>query len=380
MRKKQNKNISIKQREDFVLATEWQLIKWKFLRHKLAVVSLAFIIILYMLLIFAEFFAPYNPNEYVSDKVYVPPQRIRFVDQETKEFSFRPFIYKLDKGYDPITWMEEYTEDRTQKQYLGLFVKSTPYKMRGLIKGDVHFFGIKDNPKAKYYLLGSDSLGRDVLSRLIFGARISLTIGFLGMALTIIPSIFLGGLAGLFGGWVDKLLMRINETIGAIPTLPLWLALTAILPTRISTLRTYFYMTLILAGVGLLSGGSRTIRSKFMAIKTEDYVTAARLDNANSARLIFKYMLPSFTSHIIADLTLSIPGMILGETALSFLGLGMQEPAISWGVMLQECRVINNLINAPWLFSSAIILFVAVLSFNFIGDGLRDAVDPYSRI
>ena len=380
MRKKQNKNISIKQREDFVLATEWQLIKWKFLRHKLAVVSLAFIIILYMLLIFAEFFAPYNPNEYVSDKVYVPPQRIRFVDQETKEFSFRPFIYKLDKGYDPITWMEEYTEDRTQKQYLGLFVKSTPYKMWGLIKGDVHFFGIKDNPKAKYYLLGSDSLGRDVLSRLIFGARISLTIGFLGMALTIIPSIFLGGLAGLFGGWVDKLLMRINETIGAIPTLPLWLALTAILPTRISTLRTYFYMTLILAGVGLLSGGSRTIRSKFMAIKTEDYVTAARLDNANSARLIFKYMLPSFTSHIIADLTLSIPGMILGETALSFLGLGMQEPAISWGVMLQECRVINNLINAPWLFSSAIILFVAVLSFNFIGDGLRDAVDPYSRI
>jgi peptide/nickel transport system permease protein len=289
-------------------------------------------------------------------------------------------VYPLEKSFHPETYREIYVEDRSEKHELGFFVRSTDYRMWGFIRSDLHLFGIRDNPEAKLTLLGRDSLGRDQFSRLIFGARISLTIGFVGMFLGFFPSVFLGGVAGLFGGAIDKFLMRVNEIVGSIPTLPLWIALTAALPTKIPIVLTYFYLTLIMAGVSVISGGSRTIRGKFMAIKAEDFVTAARLDNARTGRLIFKYMLPSFMSHIIADLTLGLPGMILGETGLSFIGLGLQEPAISWGVMLQECRSISNLRNAPWLFSSAVLVLLTILAFNFVGDGLRDAVDPYASI
>ena len=355
-------------------ASQWTLMRWKFSKHKVAMISLVFIILMYLGAIFSEFTAPYDPAYYDQDFTLAPPQRIHLFDNG----SFKPYVHPIIKSVDSVTWASIYTVDKDQKQFIKLFVRGHEYKMWGLITGNLHLYGLEDGQV--FSPMGKDSLGRDILSRIVYGSRISLSIGLIGIFIGFFPSLLLGGLAGLVGGPVDKVIMRVTETFMSIPTIPLWIALSAALPVGLTIIESYILISVILALVGVVSGGSRTIRGKFMALKHEDFITAAELDNTNRVKLIFKYLLPSFLSHTIADLTLTIPGMILGETSLSFIGLGLQPPAISWGVMLMECKYLRNLMKAPWLFIPAVFVVLTILAMNFIGDGLRDSADPYSKV
>ena len=358
-------------------ASPWQLFRWKFLRHRMAVAGLGFLILMYFCATFAEFVSPYDPYAVQAQWVDAPPQRIHFFGEEG-DFNLRPFVYPLVKTVDLSTGRVTYDEDRTRRTQLGVFVRGDEYELWGIFASDMHLFGSTDGEIVS--IMGKDSMGRDVLTRIFYGSRISLSIGFVGVFIGFFSGILLGGMAGLLGGWVDMVIMRITEVFMSIPTLPIWMALAVILPRSWSITETYIAITLILALFGVVSGASRTVRGKFMALKEEDFVMAARLDGAGPLRLIRRYLFPNFFSHQIADLTLSIPGMILAETSLSFLGLGMQAPAISWGVLLQEGRHIRVLAHSPWLFLPAFLVVLTVLSFNFVGDGLRDAADPHSRV
>jgi len=248
--------------------------------------------------------------------------------------------------------------------------------MWDLVAGDTHLFGVK---QGTVFLLGSDKQGRDVLSRIIHGGRISLSVGLLGIAISFIIGIIVGGVSGYFGGTTDLVIQRVIEFIRSIPTLPLWMALSVSLPKNWTVVQMYFGIVVILSLVGW-TGLARVVRGKFMSLREEEYVMAAQLNGANERRIIFRHMLPSFTSHIIASLTLSVPGMILGETSLSFIGLGLQEPAISWGVLLKDAQRITTLANAPWLLAPGLFIIIAILCFNFVGDGMRDAADPFAHV
>lgn len=364
----------IKEDKLFV-ASQWQLMRWKFFRHKLAMGALGVLLVLYFFTIFAEFTAPYNPRAYDVKKLFCPPQQLHFFDEEG-DFHFRPFVYQMNLWIDPETFREHYIVDKTQKSELYFFVKGSPYKLWGLFESDVHLFGTKNG---KMFLFGADRMGRDILSRIIYGGRVSLSIGLMGVAISFIFGITIGGISGYFGGKIDTVIQRIIEFIMSIPTLPLWMGLSLALPPHWTMLQVYFGIVLILSLVGW-TGLARVVRGKFMAVKEEDFVMAAQLHGASKARIIFKHLLPSFYSYIIASLTLSIPGMILGETALSFIGLGLQPPAISWGVLLSGSQAIRVLANTPWLLIPGVFVIVTVLTFNFLGDGLRDAADPYSTI
>lgn len=357
-------------------ASQWQLIRWKFLRHKLAVVALVVLIFFYLVILFAEFLSPYDPHLPNGRYQYVPPQQIHFIDEQG-DFHLRPFIYELSSRIDEVSLASIYTEDRTVTHPLHFFVHGDPYRLWGLISSDIHFFGTRTG--AYFFLLGTDKLGRDLLSLIIFGGRISLSIGLLGIVITFVLGILIGGISGYYGGIIDILIQRITEFLKSIPTLPLWMALSAALPSNWTTIQIYFGIVIILSLVGW-TDLARVVRGKFMSLKSEDFIMAAKLDGCSDLKIIFRYLLPSFMSYVIASLTLWIPDMIIGETALSFIGLGLQSPAISWGVLLNDAQKIHVLAKAPWLLIPGAFVIVAILSFNFVGDALRDAADPYTKV
>ncbi len=359
--------------ERFYRAGQWQLVWWKFRRHRLANFAMIVLGLLYFIAAFAEFVSPYDPLRRFRDFSAKPPSVIYVRDTEGR---WRlPFVYGAIRSRDPVTMRPVYKEDTTRIYPIKLFVRGDEYKFWGLFTSDLHLFGTGD-PQAPLFILGSDHLGRDVLSRIFYGARISLTVGLIGVFLSFALGLVLGGLAGYFGGIVDEAVMRIIDVLVSLPAIPLWMALAAALPQDWPQLRTYFYVTIILSILGWTSL-ARVVRGKMLSLREEDYVMSAKLDGESEWQIITRYMLPGFTSYIIVSLTMAIPGMILGETALSFLGIGLHPPTISWGVMLQDAQNVQTIAQLPWLLTPVAFVITAVLMFNFLGDGLRDAADPY---
>ena len=358
--------------EQYYLASQWQLMGRKFKKHKLARISIFVLGILYFVAIFCEFLAPYNLTGYNKDYVFSPPQKIHFRGDDG--FSLRPFVYGWDSERNPKTFRKEYTENTNRKYKLKLFARGIPYKFWGLFETDIHFLGVEEG--GVIFLLGTDSMGRDLLSRIIYGARISLSIGLVGVLLSMFLGIIIGGISGYYGGSVDNAIQRLIEILRSFPTIPFWMALAAALPPHMSPVKVYFGITVILSLIGW-TGVARAVRGKFMALREEDYVMAAKISGCRVRRIIRTHLVPGFLSHLIVSLTLAIPGMILSETTLSFLGLGLRSPVTSWGVLLKEAQNIHSIISHPWLMLPIVFVIVTVLAFNFLGDGLRDAADPY---
>ena len=362
------------QSEEFLIASQWRLMWWKFRRHRLAVACSVILIIFYTVAIFCEFFSPADPRQRDSGHIYAPAQRVRFMAPDG--LHLRPFVYGIKGGALDENWMRQYAEDRSKILKIRLFVRGAPYKVWGLIASDLHFVGIEEDEP--FYVLGADHFGRDLLSRIIYGSRISLSIGLVGVFLSLIIGCLLGGSSGYFGGAVDTVIQRVIETLMSLPTLPLWMGLGAALPSTWSPLQVYFGMIVILSLIGW-TGLARVVRGKIIALREEDFAMAARLAGATELRIIRKHLLPSFFSYLIVRITLAVPGMILGETALSYLGLGLRPPVISWGVLLQQAQSVQVITNYPWIMCPGAFVIVVVLAFNFVGDGLRDAADPYTR-
>ncbi|MCC6169034.1 MAG: ABC transporter permease [Caldilineaceae bacterium] len=359
--------------ERFYYATQWQLIRWRFLRHRLAVISLALLVALYVTAIFAEFVSPYTATERFDGYQQAPPMRVHWIGPNGLQ---RPFVYAFEKTLNQETFKYEFSEDKSAIFPVRFFVSGSDYKFWGLWPMNIRLFGtgVKEVP---ILLFGADELGRDIFSRTIHGSRISLSIGLVGVALSFLLGVILGGLSGYFGGVVDEVIQRLIDFLISIPQLPFWMALSAALPRDWPVLRTYFAITLILSIVSW-SGLARVVRGKLLALREEDYALAAQAAGASQPRIIFRHLLPGFTSHLIVALTLAVPGSILGETTLSFLGLGMQPPAVSWGVLLRDAQDLVAVSLQPWRLIPALFVIGTVLLFNFVGDGLRDAADPYS--
>jgi len=354
--------------------SQWQLVRLRFKKHRLAVVALRVLVILYTLAIGAEFFAPYSRSWRDLDHMYSPPQIPRFSLQDGLH------VYPVRLETDPVTFRRDYVVDRLNPVRVGFFARGIPYKLFGLIHWDRHFFGIRDPDAhaggATFFLLGGDKYGHDLFSRILFGARISLSVGLVGIAVSFILGLIIGGISGYAGGAVDNFIQRMIEILNAFPKLPLWLALGAALPADWSPLRIYFGITVVLSLMGW-TGLARVVRGRILSLREEDYAVAARLLGAGHGRIIGRHLLPGLTSHVIVSLTLTVPGMILGETSLSFLGLGLRPPVVSWGVLLQDCMNMQVVSNYPWLLLPVLFIIATVLCFNFLGDGLRDAADPY---
>ena len=357
-------------------ASQWQLMWWRFSRHRVAVVSMILLVFAYGAALFAEFVSPHDPNRFSSSWVLAPPMRLHFTRPDGS-FSLRPFVYGLTSARDEETLAMVVVPDETQVHPIRFWVKGDPYTLWGQFDSDLHLFGIDAWAEQPLFLLGADDLGRDLFSRIMYGARISLSIGLLGVGFSLLFGVVLGGISGYYGGLIDVIIQRIIELLRSLPTIPLWLTLVVILPPHWSALRVYFGITLILSLIGW-TGMARVVRGRFLALREEDFIMAARLANAPQMRIIMRHMVPSFTSHLIAQMTLAVPGMILGETALSFLGLGLQPPVVSWGVLLQGAQNLRSVVLAPWLLLPGLFVVAVILAFNFAGDGLRDAADPYA--
>lgn len=360
--------------ERIYVASQWRLMWWRFRKHKLALISGVVVIFFYLITLFPEFFATTGTRGSEASRSLIPPQPIRWIDNGR----LRPHVYAVSGARDPMTLKMVWEADPENRIPIRFFAKGLEYKILGLIKSDRHLIGVAEGRDAAetIFLLGTDAQGRDLYSRLMYATRISMSIGLVGVLLTLILGILLGGISGYYGGIIDNVIQRSIEIIRSIPTTPLWMGLAASVPGNWTVVQTYFAITIVLS-LFSWTGMARVVRGRFLSLREEDFVAAAEIAGASQFRIIFRHMLPSFLSHIIASVTLRVPGMIISETALSFLGLGMRPPAVSWGVLLQDAQSIQSIALSPWLLTPAIPVIVVILAFNFLGDGLRDAADPY---
>lgn len=363
--------------EKVYVAPPWKLMWWRFRKHRMALVCAGVLTVLYFVALFAEFVAPYDPDNSLIQFKQVPPTAIHIRDA-AGEFHF-PFVYQHRRKMDPQTLQITATEDTTIRYPVEFFVRGFKYKLFGMWETDVHLFGVPAGKEQQgVFVIGTDRLGRDMFSRVTYGARLSLSMGMVSVFLSLALGVVLGGISGYFGGKADIFIQRVIEFIRTIPTIPLYMTLSAALPVNWPVEWVYFGITMILALVGW-TYLARVVRGRFLAMREEDFVLAARLNGSSEMRIILRHMLPSFLSYVIAALTLNIPNMILAETGLSFIGLGLRPPAISWGVLLQEATNVSSLMLAPWVLAPGFAVVISVLAFNFFGDGLRDAADPYAR-
>lgn len=360
----------------FAQARQDRLMWLRFRRHKLAMAGAVVTLVIYLVVVLAEFIAPFTPDHYNGSYTYAPPQALHLFSFAEGGMKWSPHVngYKIELDYQ--AGRRTFVPDESVEVPVGFFVQGQSYKLWGLFEARLHLIAPLDSSQPMY-LLGADRLGRDVLSRMVYGARVSMSIGLIGVVVSLFLGIILGGISGYYGGTVDNVIQRLIEFLQSLPAIPLWIGLAAAIPADIPPLHVYFFITLILSVLGW-TGLARAVRGRFLALKSEDFVKAARLDGCGTSRIILRHMLPSFLSHVIAVATLAVPGMILAETALSFLGIGLRPPTVSWGVLLFEAQNIRSLSQAPWLLWPGACVAVAVLSMNFLGDGLRDAADPYA--
>jgi peptide/nickel transport system permease protein len=364
-----------KAEERVSVASNWQLVWWRFRKNRLAIISLIVLALFYVIVLVPDFFSTQDPEATEAALAFIPMQGISFFDSSGLNLSVPAVVGKRN----PVTLRMEWKIDETKKVPIRLFVQGYKYKVLGLFETDLHLIGPTDPKSADWlYLFGTDRLGRDQWSRMMFGTRTSMTVGLVAVALSVIFGVLLGGISGYFGGWIDLIIQRLIELLQSLPTIPIWLAMTAALPQDWRPDQVFFAITIILAFIGWTTLG-REVRGRFLSLREEDFVLAAELAGCSRFRIITRHMVPAFMSHIIATSTLAIPVMIINETSLSYLGLGIRPPAISWGVLLQEAQTIQTVAQAPWLLLPGVLVIVAVLAFNLVGDGLRDAADPYGH-
>jgi len=361
-----------RKRVRFYFASQWQLIWWRFRQHRLSMTAAPVLAVMYLFAVFCEFVTPYTVLKDFPAYKLAPPSKIHWISKEGK---FQPYVYGIKGALDQATFRRVYVEDESQVYPVQFLVRGERYRLWGLFPSDRHLIGVREG--GQIFLFGTDRLGRDLFSRVIYGSRVSLTIGLVGVFLSFVLGLTIGGVSGYFGGSVDSFIQRTIDLLVSVPHLPLWMTLAAALPRTWSNVQTYFAITVILSIVGW-AGLARVVRGKLLALREEDFTMAARVSGASEWRIITKHLLPLFLSYVIVSITLSIPGMILGETALSFIGLGMQPPAVSWGTLLQDAMRVAAVAHSPWMLLPCVFVIVTVLMFNFLGDGLRDAADPYS--
>ena len=367
----------IKTQDDYYLASQWQLMLRKLKKHRLAQISFFVLAVLYIGAIFGDFIAPYGLEEF--DAVYkdCAPTQVHYVFEGK---NVGPYVFAITKHIDKKTFKITYEDDTTQYYPIKFFVHGTHYKVLGFIDCDWHLFGLGEGSNggkdAKIFLFGADNLGRDLFSRILVGSQVSLSMPFVSAIISLFLGVIIGAVSGYFGGAIDMVIQRIIEVLGAIPQIPLWMALSAAIPPGVSTIRLYFYMTIILSFINW-TGMARIVRGKFLSSKNDDYVMAARLAGVSTWSIIWKHLVPGFMSYLIVSVTRSIPSSVVGETSMSYLGLGIRSPATSWGVLLQECSSIAVIAQHPNKLIPIIFVTITVMAFNFFGDGLRDAADPY---